>query len=203
MSLGSKLRSQLKVRHCYNAGLLPLPVINSNWTGSSAKLCVTKASSVGGRVKAGLWNINNSEQWPQLWYLQTYEVQETAWGCSHRQRLQGLILLQMEHVYCPILPKAIRFISFYYTEKCARPGAKMTWWSIFDSNSQRKRHSGNGRALWDVAHAFGIEEKYLCLSIWRPRLVGIWQGLITLETFFRSLISSPGFSLPGDGWFSP
>lgn len=62
VSLGSKLWSQLKVRHCYDVGLLPLPVINSNWMGSNAKLCVTKAASVGGRVKAGLWNINNSEQ---------------------------------------------------------------------------------------------------------------------------------------------
>lgn len=45
VSLGSKLWSQLKVRHCYDVGLLPLPVINSNWMGSNAKLCVTKAAS--------------------------------------------------------------------------------------------------------------------------------------------------------------
>lgn len=62
MSLGPKLWIQLKVRHRYNAGLLPLPVINSNWMGSNVKLCMTKACSVGGRVRAGLWNINNAEQ---------------------------------------------------------------------------------------------------------------------------------------------
>lgn len=125
MSLGSNLWSQLKVRHCYNAGLLPLPVINSNWMRSNAKLCVTKACSVGGRVKAGLWNINNSEQWPQLWYLQTHEAQGTARVCAHSYRLQGLILLQMEHVYWPRLPKAIRFISFYYRENV--PGLVLKW----------------------------------------------------------------------------
>lgn len=125
MSSGAKLRSQLKVRHGYDAGLLPLPVINSNWMRSNAKLCVTKACSVGGRVKAGLWNINNSERWPKLWYLQTHEAQGTAWVCAHSYRLQGLILLQMEHVYCPRLPKAIRFISFYYRENA--PGLVLKW----------------------------------------------------------------------------
>lgn len=53
---------QLKVRHCYNAGLLPLPVINFSWMVFNVKLCITKACSVGGKVTAGFWNINNSEQ---------------------------------------------------------------------------------------------------------------------------------------------
>lgn len=171
--------------------------------GSNAKLCITEACSVGGRVKAGLWNINNPEQWPQLWYLQSHEAQGTTWGCAHSYRLQGFTLLQMEHVYCPTLPKAIRLISFYYTEKCARPGAKRTWQSALDSSGQRKKHSGSGTSLWAVAHVFGTGDKYLCLSVWRPRLVGVWQGLITVETFFRRLVSSPGFSLHSDGCFVP
>lgn len=171
--------------------------------GSNAKLCITEACSVGGRVKAGLWNINNPEQWPQLWYLQTHEAQGTAWSCAHSYRLQGFTLLQMEHVYCPTLPKAIWLISFYYTEKCARPGAERTWQSTFDSSGQRKKHSGSGTSLWAVALVFGTGDKYLCLSVWRPRLVGVWQGLITLETFFRRLVSSPGFSLHSDGCFVP
>lgn len=154
MSLGSELQSQLKVGLCCDTSCLPLPLINSNWKASNAKLCVSKTCSVGGRVKAGFWNINNSSQWPQLWYLQTHEAQETAWGCSHSYGLQGLALLQMEHVYCRILPKAIRLISFYYTEKCTRPGAKMTGENRFDSNGQKKKHSKNRGALGDCAHAF-------------------------------------------------
>lgn len=60
----------------------------------------------------------------------------------------------MEHVYCRILPKAIRLISFYYTEKCTRPGAKMTWENWFDSNGQKKKYSRNRGTLGDFAHAF-------------------------------------------------
>lgn len=171
MSLGPE--SQLKVGHCCKTGFLPFPHINSNWMGSNSKLCVSKAFSVGGRVKAGLWNINNSSQWPQLWYLQKHEAQETAWGCSYSYRLQGLTLLQMEHVYCWILPKAICFISFYYTEKCTRPGAKMTWENQLDSNGQKKKYSRNRRAPGDFAHAFGTGEVCLYLSMGRPRLIGI------------------------------
>lgn len=154
MSLGSERKSQLKEGLCCDMGHLPRPLINSNWLGSNVKLCVSKACSVRGKVKAGFWNINNSSQWPQRWYLQTHETQETTWGCAQSYRLQGLALLQMEHVYCWILPKAIRLISFYYTEKCTRPGAKMTWENRFDSNGQKKKYSRNRGALGDFAHAF-------------------------------------------------
>lgn len=184
MSLGSELESQPKVGLCFNMGCLPLPLINSNWMGSNAKLCVSRACSVGGRVKAGFWNINNSSRWPQLWYLQTHEAQETAWGCSHSYRLQGLALLQMEHVYCRILPKAIRLISFYYTEKCTRPGAKMTWENWFDSNGQKKKYSRKRGALGDFAHAFWNGVGVPVALRGEARLIGIWQGLITLKTFF-------------------
>lgn len=71
--LGPSRKASWRWDFAANVDLVPLSVTNSNQIGSDPKLCVTEACSVGDRVSAGLWNINNFEQRPQLWFYRPME----------------------------------------------------------------------------------------------------------------------------------
>lgn len=105
----------------------------------------------------------------------------------------------MEHVYCQIPPKAIRFISFYSAEKCTRSGAKMTWENRFDSNGQKKKHSRNRAARGILLMPFGTG-RFKRTSQWGgPGRLESDKDLLLPRLFFRRLVSSPKFCLCSDG----